>query len=248
MFPRLIFIWLLLVCSVYGDDEGTRAYSPCYRQKEIKPYLLPAHHPLKVPLDQIFFHSNVLKNVQTFANAGFETLHVRANSYICIAKHPLLPGYLVKAYLDDEIRWKDGIPGWKWLVNRCKGAENIRKLIRKKNLNHFVVPDKWLYPLPNGSQQPVILIVTDMDLASRAETRRAWKTRVTEEHLDELFCILRHGYASCDIVNNIPYTKTGKFACIDTEHPKRKLKYEGVKNSFSEKMKSYWETLMNKRN
>lgn len=216
--------------------------------KKIKPHLLPEDHSLKPKLDAIFSKPRVIENEQTFAENGFKTLFAQPQSFIRVAKHPQLPGVLVKVYLDNETRQKENIPGWKWLVNRCEGAENIRKLMQKKKFRHFCVPDKWLYPL-DSSRQPVILVVTDMKLVSAEETENAWKTKVTKSHLEELYCILSHGYASCYLINNIPYTKQGKFACIDTEYPKRKvnsgmLKFGKVRECLSPEMQVYWNQLV----
>jgi hypothetical protein len=236
----------------YPNVDGN-PYIDREMRKKMKPYWFPLNHPLKPSLDLIFSQSRAIENELAFAHAGFVTLYAQPTSYIRVAKHHLLPGYLVKVYLDNEMRKKEGIPGWQWLVKRCKGAENIRNLIKKKKLKHFSVPDKWIYPLPphpspvlspGRSQQPVLLVVTDMNLASEEETRDVWKNKITTKHLDELFCILSHGYSSGFVVNNIPYTKSGKFACIDTEHPKRKLKYEQVKPYLSEAMQVYWDELV----
>lgn len=216
-------------------------------QSMMQPYFLPLNHPLKNSLDIIFSNGRVTENQETFANAGFITLFTQPTSLITVARHPSLPGVLLKLYLDSETREKDGIPGWKWLVNRCKGAENVRKLIKRKKLKYFCVPDKWIYPLPDThslAEHPVILIVTDMDLTSESDTKYAWKHLATTKHLDELFCILSHGFSSCYLATNIPYTKSGKFACIDTEHPKRKLSYNHVKAYLSPPMRAYWNELI----
>lgn len=218
-------------------------------QSMMKPYFLPLNHPLKQSLDAIFLNGRVTENQETFANAGFITLFTQPTSLITVARHPLLPGVLLKLYLDSETREKDGIPGWKWLVNRCKGAENVRKLIQRKKLKYFSVPDKWIYPLPEGKtfesrRHPVVLIVTDMDLTSESDTKYAWKHLIQKKHLDELFCILSHGFSSCYLATNIPYSKSGKFACIDTEHPKRKLSYNHVKAYLSPPMRAYWNELI----
>ena len=240
---RFILCFILQISCLQGalhtehlDDE---------MQSLMKPYFLPLNHPLKNSLDMIFSNGRVTENQETFANAGFITLFTQPTSLITVARHPLLPGLLLKLYLDSETREKDGIAGWRWLVNRCKGAENVRKLIKRKKLKYFSVPDKWIYPLPEKAyQQPVILIVTDMDLTSESDTKYAWKHLTTTKHLDELFCILSHGFSSCYLATNIPYSKSGKFACIDTEHPKRKLSYNHVKAYLSPQMRAYWNGLI----
>lgn len=217
-------------------------------RKAMRPYLLPKKHPIQATLHTLFKASRITANAHTFAEAGFITLFHQPASYIRVAQHLLLPGFLLKLYLDDEKRNKDNVPGWQWLVNRCEGAKNVRRLIKRKRLQHFTAPDKWLYPLPvtsTESDQPVILVVTNMDLVSSEETAYAWYHLVTPEILDELFCILSHGYSSCYVAQNIPLTKSGKFACVDTEYPKRDLRhrYREVKKYLSPEMQLYWDTL-----
>lgn len=219
-------------------------------QKEIKPYCLPEKHPLVKSLDDIFANARVIENEETFAAAGFKVLFSQPSSYIKVAKHPKIPGYLFKLYLDNETRKKDNLDGWKWLVKRCMGAENVRNLIKRKKLKYFTVPDKWLYPLPllvphHSTQQPLILIVQDMELVSGEETKQMWRL-AKKKQIDELFMILSHGFSSCYLAQNIPYSQKGKFACIDTEHPKRNLNYHHVEAYLSPPMKNYWKKLTKK--
>lgn len=217
--------------------------------KEIKPYLLPSSHPMKGALDRIFPTNNhVLRNLDTFTNAGFSLMYKQPLSHIVVARHSFLNGYLVKAYLDSDGKTKNTDPGWKWLVRRCQGAENIRKLIRRKNIQFFTVPDKWIYVTDsrayNQGKQSIVLLVTDMRLVSKEESREAWKNLVTKKHLEELYCIFSHGYSSCWLVENIPYTKDGTFSCIDTEYPKRTLEYERARRYLNEEMQQYWDLLI----
>jgi hypothetical protein len=230
-------------------------YLTSHMRKEIRPHLLPLNHPLQSLLDQIFQGSRVIQNEASFANAGFITLYHQPFSGIRVARHASLPGYLVKLYLDSDPYEIKGKACWKRLLQRCIGAENIRKLIKRKNLIYFSVPDKWLYPPPisslpfparKGSMQPVILIVTDMDIVSTHESVQAWLYQITPRHLDELYCILSHGFASEFLCINIPYCKNGKFACIDTEEPKGDIDLEKVKNFLSPEMQAYWDELVKK--
>lgn len=155
---------------------------------------------MKPNLDAIFSQFRVTANLDSLRQAGFEIHYVKESSFIIVASHPFLPNYLIKLYPDSETRTRLNKPSWQWLVDRCEGAKRIRKLIKKKKIKHFTVPDKWLYPLPpiptTGIQHPVILLVTDMNLAEKGETREAWRTQITTEHLDELYNILSHGFGS----------------------------------------------------
>ncbi|MBA3239371.1 MAG: hypothetical protein H0T62_13655 [Parachlamydiaceae bacterium] len=214
-------------------------------------FILKDSHWLKSRLDQIFC-KNVITDQTSFDASGFVTVCKRPSRMI-VAKHELLPKYLIKTYLLSEKR----PTGWKWMVNRCLGAENIRNLIKEKKLRHFVVPDKWIYPLSNcvakddlsdlsERDSDAILVVTRMNIGDTESCRLAWKERATKQVLDELYCILCHGFGSCFLAMNIPYTEEGKFACLDTEYPFRKHKYERAKHHLSPEMRLYWEQLIRK--
>lgn len=109
------------------------------------------------------------------------------------------------------------------------------------------MPDKWLYLLPtfqNSSNYHLVLaIVTDMNILSREERKKAWKTVPTKKHLDELYYILSHGAGSNFLSSNVPYTKEGKFAFIDTEYPKRSISLDKVKLYIDASLHPYWDHL-----
>lgn len=223
--------------------------------KDYSQYLIPSNHPLAPALDAIFYSSRATANMQTMFAAGFSKVSFQHSSFMCVAWHPGLPGFLLKLYLDSETRVKEGLPGYVWLTQRCHGAREIRKLIQKKGIKYFTVPDKFLYQLPEEPApilppgvegQPVLLVATDMDIASSQETLDAWKNKITTKHLDELYVILSHGYGSAYVGPNVPLTKSGLFAFIDTEYPKRKIKYHQVKTFLSEPMSRYWDELVRK--
>lgn len=220
-------------------------------RKEIAPYLLPLDHPAKFFLDHIFAYDNPIEDIDSLEAAGFVVVSSKTSSHVRVVKHRDLPGYLLKVYLNTISSRRVAEPGWKSFVWRCQGAENIRELIKKKDLQHFAVPDKWIYPLPvnhvqkhghGGKGELVLLVVTDMELSSHSG--QAWREKVTKRHLEELYCILSHGYASTFLRGNVPYTRSGKFACIDTEFPHRKNNYEKVYKYLSSKMKDYWDELL----
>jgi len=214
------------------------------------PYLLPLDHPVKTMLDCIFSQSRAIENKQTLIEAGFIIIASMPGSFVIVARHPLIPGYVFKLYLDTEMRSKDGIANCEWLTRRCMGAEKIKRTIRQRKIRHFTVPDKWLYVLPLypfsnvPHPQPVILVASDMEPEGEEVTQLAWKTSIQHRHLDELYAILKHGYGTTGLVRNIPYTKSGKFAFIDTEYPERHHKLKKIKTYLSEEMQGYWDTLI----
>lgn len=232
----------------YQKNFGSSYFDPAV-QKRLQPFILPEDHPMKEALDQIRQQPNILANLDSFTEAGFVVLltkyagHERSAKWR-LAKHPLVPGYLFKVYLDSE--GLDKNIGWKKLADRCCGAANIRMLIKEKGIRHFVVPDKWLIEMPidpNSNQQPVMLMVTDMRLASREACKDAWKN-VSKRQLSELYEILANGFSSTYLVSNICLTRDGKFACIDTELPVRVPKFDRVLRYLSPKMRTYWEQLV----
>ena len=141
---------------------------------------------------------------------------------------------------------KKGRPGWEWLKDRCDGASRIRKFIKKKKIKQFVVPDKWIYILPpsptsrEAIQQPLLVVETDMLLASKSENKAAWQQKVTKKTLHELYMILSKGYGSWFVTGNVPYTQKGQFAFIDTEYPVRKISLHKVGQYLSPEMAAYW--------
>lgn len=240
------------IARAYPNFDDNPYLDKTMRQM-LRSFLLPLDHPVKSALDGIFKQSRAVENDETLKNSGFVILEKMSRSHVRIALHPSMPGYIFKIYPDCEQRKREGLPGWKWLKNRCEGANNICKLIQREKLVHFIVPDKWLYPIPSKPKpilepgqrpQPVLLIATFIPLVSRGECELAWKTKVTLDHLKELYCILSHGYASTCLPANIPYTANNKFACIDTEYPARQIKYDNVKEYLCPEMCSFWDKLV----
>jgi hypothetical protein len=222
-------------------------------KKRMRPYVIPSTHPMKRTLDDIFYASRATLNEYNFAQAGFITKYSQPRSFIKVASHPLLPGYLVKVNLDSELRQKQDKPSWKWLVQRCEGAEKVRDIIDYKKIKHFTVAQKWLYPLPDNPSPPpssqytrhlAILLVTDMNLVAEKQNFSAWKHYITKEHLDELYTIISYAKGSSYRPDNIWYTLTGEFAFIDTEYPGRGPDYKSIGGYLSANMKEYWNKLV----
>jgi hypothetical protein len=215
----------------------------------VAPYLLPEEHPLKCVVDHLFSQSRVTENMDSLMGAGFQIIAAMQNSYIVVARHAAVPGYVFKIYLDAEKRSRDNKPNWEWLLKRCYSARIIRLKIAQKRIEHFVIPDKWIYllpPLPTSNTShpsPFIIMETDMDLEPVAISRKAWKTEVTRAQLRELYAILRHGYGTVNL-GNIPRTQNGQFAFIDTEFSRRRHNLKHVKKYLSKDMARYWDHLI----
>lgn len=220
----------------------------------ILPYLLPSDHPLKPALDAIFSASRALLDDEAFAQAGFETLYKQPRSFIRVAQHPNLPGHLIKANLDTGLKLKGHHTSWEWFLRRCETAETIRKIIAQKQFKHFVVPEKYLYMLPEQPQPPntsnysrkfLVLLVEYMHLVPRSENLQLWLTMITEEHLNELSEILNQLPNMTLRPNNLVFTKEGKIAFIDTEYVHKELRnHDRLGKFLNPKMRAYWRSLI----
>jgi hypothetical protein len=208
-------------------------------QEGLQRYALPENHTLGPALDRLFRSPKVLQNQANLEKAGFVVLDVRSSSLI-IARHDALPGYLVKVYPHSR---QEKEKHWENLINRCIGAENIRNLIKKEGLKYFTVPDKWLYLTPT-EDPALVLVVTHMDILPFKKSQHVWKKMVTHQQLDELYCIISHGYGSSILPANHPYTKQGLFACIDTEKVQKTPSYNTPRKYLSKEGKRYWDELV----
>lgn len=226
-------------------------------KKRIRPYLISSRHPMKKNLDLLFSRKRITRDQETFENAGFDIIASRPRSFIIVARHAALPGYLVKVNLDTTLERKRKRESWEWFVFRCEGAKKIREVIKKKKFKHFVVADKWIYCLPPRPSPPkdpshtrhlVILLAKDMNLVSKKDNLEAWKKNITKSHLKELYTIISHAKGSSYRASNISYTHTGHFAFIDTEYPFEGPDFEGIRPYLNSEMRAYWDKLISKFN
>lgn len=222
-------------------------------RKAMSSYMLPFNHPKRKFLDSIFLKTRATVDEETFLQSGFTIIFKRPRSYICVAEHPNLTGYLVKVYLDTELNQKFHKQSWEWLVRRCEGANKIRQVIADLNIRHFVVPDKWIYCFPAEPSPPddpqhtrhlALLLVRRMKLTSKQRNYYAWSHDITTEHLDELFEIISRAKGSSYRPDNIAYLKNGQFAFIDTEYPTQGPDFNGIRKHLNPEMRNYWDTIV----
>lgn len=214
-------------------------------KEKIEPHLIPLDHPSKPIIDSIFSKSRVVQSEESIVNAGFSIISIQYDTSIIVARHPLVPGYVFKFYRDSLPNGRENVPGWECLVTRCVNVKKIEQVITSQNIKNFKVPSKWIYILPleavpSKKHQPIALLATDMELESPEKTRLAWKTMIAPSHLDELYILFKAGYGTSALIDNLPLTKHGTFAFIDTEKSKRKIKMHKVEEYFSKDMRHYW--------
>jgi len=211
------------------------------------PYLLPRDHYLRSILDTIFSNPALLKNKKSFSKGRFTTIALRKKKgSLRVARHPSAPGYLFKLYLKNETE-KSSDEVAQALIQRCVVAKRVGDLIKQQGIRHITVPEKWLYEIARDAksdERTFVLVVRDMQLSQYKGSVKAWKKVATEEHLHELYAILSSGYASVALAQNIPYTKSNTFSCIDTEFAERNFRLARAKRYFSNRMKKYWMKLI----
>ena len=216
-------------------------------------YFLPSTNPARGALELIFRSPSVISNESTFCAAGFQIEIRKWRSLMRVAIHPSVHQYLFKVFFVDERRCeREKRRGWEGVVNRCRSAERIRRIIRKCGLRYFQVPDKWLFvssirhPACSRDDQPVVLVAERLNLVPDAENEQAWLHSITERHLDELYMIIQCAGGSSYRPDNIRLVEEGKFAFIDTEHTGDQRDYESINQYLAPRMRKYWLEL-NKR-
>ena len=213
-------------------------------------HVLPCDHPAGRLLERLFCRSSLIDNEAAFLAAGFEIRRKQRRSLMRVATHPMLAGYVFKVFfVDEREREREKSRGWKGFVARCNRAERLRQVIQDHRIQHFKVPRKWLFRVPHHpscgpDDQPTILVAEFQDLLSQDESEHAWLHSVTESHLDELRAIINRAGGTSYRPNNIPLTRQGWFAFIDTEHSNDQHDYESIAPYLSCQMREYWSNLI----
>ena len=216
----------------------------------LQPYFLPTDHPVRSILDLIFKSDRVTLNREKFIAAGFDVNDPKASGNLIVGRHPLLPGYLIKAYLDTQIEWE-----WENFFRRVTGARSIEQCIQKYGFqNYFEVPKKWIYPLPLNPSPPsngayyrknFILLVEDKYILNQAENAKAFRNRITPQILNALYLVLtEEGLIDSVFRGNIPFNHFGRMCFIDTEHHHHgPIPYYNLDRYLSPEMRIYWQSL-----
>lgn len=253
---KLLFL-LLTATFCYGTTSDNLQYQSVagyplltYDQwQNVAPYLLPDAHPLKAPLDKIFKKERVTANLEAFEKAGFSTKGIRGFSHTVVARHKKLPGVLVKLFLDDQ-----NINDLYRLMRRLKGAALAKQIIENHGWQPLMkVPRKWLYIIPESPQSSgpypkhFVLIAEDMHLLDKPVSYDKWKSNTVDKaFLDMIFVFLTEGgFNDSVFAFNLPFSKDGRIAVIDTEHyDARPVNYQRFTKYLSPKMADYWNELI----
>lgn len=215
----------------------------------VEPYLLPSNHPIKYQLDAIFGRKRVSQNLRTLKNAGFSRCYIRGYSKLVVTEHPMLRGYWLKLFIDEQ-----DITDYPYLIHRIEGALAIKEaIIRHGYQEHFIVPVKWLYPLPAEPSPPdgchrknFILIAEDMDLYKKSENYKKWASKITPPRALAIYTIMQElGLNDCIHPFNLPFTHDGRQAFIDTEHHHNwPVRFDLMLKHFPQAIRNNWSKII----
>lgn len=230
--------------------------SPCCQAEiDLKSYYLPEDHPVKSVLDVLFKRNHPLLCLAAFESAGFKTYPRRKTSQTLCAKHPRLKGFLIKTFLDDQTEVTEEWIHW---IRRIEGARQLRAWIESHGYEHFFkAPQKWIYAVPLDPHFPkhphfqtkrFLLVVEDMKILNSKENKKAWRTQVTEAHLNALYFALTENLLIDSLyIDNIPFSRDGRIAFVDTEHYNVKhisLLLSRLLPALSPPMANHWRALI----
>ena len=199
--------------------------------------------------------SPVFYNMKSVTDAGFDYVHPQPNTKIIVTRHPKLPGYIIKAYLDVQ-EYYDDRPEYYYFQKRAEGARLIQEAIDHYGFSHLLkVPTKWIYLLPDTPykeppegcfKKQCVLVEDDMEIVSDKENKALWASkRATKELLAALHTIITD-YRFRDLAKpaNCPFAKDGRVALVDTQSfYKKHVGYYKLTRALSPEMQEYWESL-----
>lgn len=215
--------------------------------------LIPEEHPMKGHLDRIFSENRVTFTMKSLKLAGFKASRPRKFTKIIVASHPDYPEYIFKLFVDAQ-RYEKRISVYEYWALRIQGARLIQEEIDKNGWQHlFKVPVKYLYPLPKDPScssdfysKDYLLVEDNMNIYPDSENNAIWKSdQVSQEHLSHLFTLVKTlGLSDSVKPANVPFSRDGKIAFVDTQAFHRKVDFKHFKPFLSKKNREYWNQLI----
>lgn len=234
LLSRLIFFLTIFLCIsqfLIGDIQNGDIQTVDIQKLGVKDCLLPEDHPLQNKLKKLFDNPSIFELPEHLRLAGF-TICNRIRRGLMVISHPNIKNYLIKKFQNETPR-KAQLRNY---LRRINGARTLRQFIQLNNLQHIVVPKKWLYLLPESFSDPetqertYILIVERMDICSggkdvNGEVAKRYYN-IDTDVLREL-CVVVYYFRGLDSgLQNMPFTYQNKIAFIDTEHWKNDRRKE----------------------
>ncbi|MFA6915861.1 MAG: hypothetical protein WC222_05650 [Parachlamydiales bacterium] len=216
----------------------------------MQPLFLPENHSLRNKLDKIFNRGRPTANKISLLKAGFTHLKIGSISQTTVAKHPKLRDYVLKLFTDDV-----AFSEWEPLKKRVDASISVSKTVENLGYNSiFVIPKKWIYPLPASSTpadnailpKNFIVIAEEIDITGKYENLRIWHDRVDKRMLIALHHLVAiEGLDDSVLPRNIPFTKNGKkIALVDLEHHQQwPIPYHKLLRFLNPRMGVFWSNI-----
>lgn len=216
-----VFILVIFNLQIFANDWVKPSVMNEEEWALVKPYLLPYDSDLRKKLDLIFSDEHVIKNERTLQMNHFTIASWKGKNNILVAKNSNVKNYVFKLFLDSQ-----GVPHeWYHYIKRIEGSLAIGKMIASKGFEaSFKVPKKCLYLLPKAQTKRegslFILVAEKIQLKSAEENRKKWKSsKLNETFLKQVYTLINElGLIDSVYIDNIPFSKDGKVAFVDTEH------------------------------
>lgn len=214
---QLFYFLCLIILFISGTLPADENYLAA--RVQLKPYLLPKDRPLSKQLADLFHDPAMFQSPRYLREAGFNVKPGNPKTGLMVIGHSSIPHYLLKKFPDrvsQSLQLKN-------FVKRIKGAKLLRHIIKKHHFKHLVVPKKWLYKLPKKfSSHSYVLVVEKMDIYDdwdnpNGEARKLYYN-MDKEVLTELCILLHEAKGNDSFPRNMPFTRSGQIAFIDTEH------------------------------
>ncbi|MCE5315865.1 MAG: hypothetical protein LLG04_00700, partial [Parachlamydia sp.] len=255
MMRKFLILTLLIVFPITAKetDYPHNPYVTDAVWETVKPYFLPYDHPIRPKLDRLFARRPTI-NERTVKKAGFNSPKKRPQSHMVISTHKAIPGYWFKMFTDDQ----KGVVDYTHMIHRIKGARSIQRTIERRGYEHlFKVPKKWIYPLPAEPSPPTpnrmnfVLIAEDMKTLSRKSNNHKWKSSaMTKERATALYIVMKvNGLRDSIYPFNIPFSRDGKMAFIDTEyHHAGPVHFDRMLHYMPHRLRNFWQYLTHGQN
>lgn len=174
------------------------------------------------PIDvrSLFVDPDMFESSATFSKAGFQLVDRTSTGGIMVGAHSVAPGYLFKKYRNER-RLDEQLENYQ---TRIAGARGLHGHIADRGLRNVTAPRKWLHELPpafaqrrKGRSLPShVLVVDRLRIMDKASTERAYGD-IDAQTLREL-CVVVARFPGLDSTpKNVPFTRDGRIAFIDTE-------------------------------
>lgn len=225
---QIAFFFSILFWTLVIGIGSIEAYGQTASRELLKEYLLPADHPLHAKLEILFTDPDLFSSPTYMRESGFKLKDRPRNKSLMVARHFLLPKYLLKKH-QSYISPSDQLKNY---LKRIRGARALEAFIELNHLKYIVVPKKWLYELPEIYSDPItkeksyILIVEDMDICGGGKKRHGETAQkyynIDLAMLRELCFVLYYFRGLDSMLHNLPFTHSNQIAFIDTERWEKK--------------------------